>query len=435
MRVATEEGYGETATIGVFIDAGSAFENDQNNGVAHFLEHMAFKGTKNRSRTDIEVEIENMGGHLNAYTSREQTVYYAQVFKQDLPRAAEILSDIIQNSTFSEDNIEAERSTILREMEEVNNDPAEVIFDHLHGVAFQGTPLARTILGPAENIKRINRDDLVNYVKTYYSGERIVLAAAGAVKHEDVVALGDKYFANLPGGAASSANAKNSGKLIIAPPSTKPVFTGGFLEHRDDTINELHVAVAVEGVGWDHPDYFTFMVVQTIFGSWDQSIGGGKNLASRVAETFAGEKLAKSFNAFNTCYRETGLFGVYLTIDGSSEKEDPIYEAMNEWNRIGKNVSELEVDRAKNKLKAQLLMQLDGTTAICEDIGRQVLTYGRRLPPAEVFERINRITMKDVMRVMSEHCEDADPAIVLSGATDSSPDYIQMRRWTYWSKW
>ncbi len=112
---------------------------------------------------------------------------------------------------------------------------------------------------------------------------------------------------------------------------------------------------------------------------------------------------------------------MYLTIQKENEKEDPLFEAMNEWNRIGKNVSDAEVERAKSKLKAQLLMQLDGTVSICEDIGRQVLNYGRRLPLAELFERINRITVKDVMRVMSQHCEDADPAIVAIGPTDSFP--------------
>jgi len=145
MRIATEESYGETATIGVFIDAGSAFENEKNNGVAHFLEHMAFKGTKSRTKEALEVEIENMGGQLNAYTSREQTVYYCKVFKNDVPKAIDILSDILLNSKYDNSYIEAERSTILREAEEVAKDKSEVIFDYLHAGAYQGTPLSRTI--------------------------------------------------------------------------------------------------------------------------------------------------------------------------------------------------------------------------------------------------------------------------------------------------
>ncbi|KAL0196525.1 hypothetical protein M9458_010097, partial [Cirrhinus mrigala] len=152
--------------VGLWIDAGSRYENERNNGTAHFLEHMAFKGTRKRSQLDLELEIENMGAHLNAYTSREQTVYYAKAFSKDLPRerhygcavnasllaAVEILADIIQNSTLGEAEIERERGVILREMQEVETNLQEVVFDYLHATAYQDTPLGRTILGPTENI-------------------------------------------------------------------------------------------------------------------------------------------------------------------------------------------------------------------------------------------------------------------------------------------
>ena len=140
IRVATEDSGIPTCTVGVWIDAGSRYETLQNNGVAHFLEHMAFKGTSKRSQTQLELEIENMGAHLNAYTSREQTVYYAKCLSRDLPRAMEILADIIQNSKFGEEEIERERGVILREMQEVETNLQEVVFDHLHSVAFQQTP-------------------------------------------------------------------------------------------------------------------------------------------------------------------------------------------------------------------------------------------------------------------------------------------------------
>jgi len=263
MRVATEESYGETATIGVWIDAGSVYEDEKTNGVAHFLEHMAFKGTKSRTKEALEVEIENMGGSLNAYTSREQTVYYAKVFKQDAAKAVDILADILTNSKFDEKSLESERSTILREMEEVNKDLSEVIFDHLHAAAFQGTPLGRTILGPEENVKSITRDNLVNYIQTNYHSPRMILVAAGGINHEEMVALSEKYFSGLPSRENHSDRPKAK-------------YTGSQLLVRDDTMEEAHVALAVEGVGWSHPDYFTFMVFQTIVGSWDRTIGGKK---------------------------------------------------------------------------------------------------------------------------------------------------------------
>jgi len=415
----------------VFIDAGSAFENDKNNGVAHFLEHMAFKGTQNRTRQALEVEIENIGGTLNAYTSREQTVYYAKVLKRDVPKAVDILSDILLRSNLDPAHIEAERHTILREMEEVNKDTQEVIFDYLHAAAYQGTPLARTILGPPENIKTLKRDDLVKYIQSHYTAPRMVLAGAGAVNHDQLVELGNKAFGSLPSTSPSASSFGAASTLERAPSK----FTGSLISERDDTLGLAHIALAIEGVGWSHPDYFTFMVFQTIVGSWDKTIGGGKNLSSRLAEVMATEHLADSVTTFNTCYHDTGLFGTYLVTPGGEHMEDAIYEVFNEYNRVGKNITAEEVERAKNKLKASILMQLDGTTAVAEDIGRQILTNGRRLTPAETFARIDAIKVSDVMRVAKEHCEDVDPAVAAIGTTEELPDYNQIRGWTYWSRW
>lgn len=199
LRVASESvPFAETATVGVYIDAGSRFETDATNGAAHFLEHMAFKGTASRGVRDLEVEIENLGGHLNAYTSREQTAYYAKVFQKDVPQAVAILADILQNSKLEERAIARERDVILREQQEIEGIPEEVLFDHLHATAFQHSPLGRTILGPAENIRSLTRADLVDYITTNYRAPRIVVAAAGAVDHEALVAAVEKGFGKLP---------------------------------------------------------------------------------------------------------------------------------------------------------------------------------------------------------------------------------------------
>lgn len=159
---------------------------------------MAFKGTKSRTQTQLEIEIENMGGHLNAYTSREQTVYYAKVFKDDVPKAMEILSDILQNSLLDEGAITREKDVILREAEEVGKQFEEVILDHLHETAFMGTGLGRTILGPEKNIRNMTRETLTSYIKTHYTADRFVIAAAGAVDHRQLVELTEKHFGQLP---------------------------------------------------------------------------------------------------------------------------------------------------------------------------------------------------------------------------------------------
>jgi len=322
----------------------------------------------------------------------------------------------------------------LREMEEVNKDTGEVIFDHLHAAAFQGHSLGRTILGPEKNIRSITREHLVDYIKTHYHAPRMVLAAAGAIKHDEIAKLSEKAFAGLP--------SRTDENIDFFRKKEKPFFTGSQITVRDDLMEHAHIALAVEGVGWSHTDYYTFMVLQTIIGSWDKTIGGGKNLSSRMSELIATHNLADSFTCFNTCYSDTGLFGFYTVITpegGEVEHCEPnvqqlMREALNEWNRIGRFVSSDEVERAKTKLKASVLMQMDGTTAICEDIGRQVLTHGRRLSAAEVFMRIDTITPDDVMRVVREHCEDVCPTVACVGQTLNMPDYNFTRGWTYWNR-
>ncbi|VAI08431.1 unnamed protein product [Triticum turgidum subsp. durum] len=199
LRVATESSLSSrTATVGVWIDAGSRYETEEAAGVAHFVEHMLFKGTGTRSAGQLEQEIEDMGGHLNAYTSREQTTYYAKVLDKDVPRAMNVLADILQDSKLEDNRIERERSVILREMEEVQGQSEEVIFDHLHATAFQYTSLGRPILGSADNVKSITKKNLIDYIQKHYTASRMVITAAGAVKHDDIVQQAKELFKSLP---------------------------------------------------------------------------------------------------------------------------------------------------------------------------------------------------------------------------------------------
>lgn len=276
LRVATEDSGAATATVGLWIDAGSRYETDRNNGVAHFLEHMAFKGTAKRSQTDLELEVENLGAHLNAYTSREQTVFYAKCLSKDVPKAVEILGDIIQNSKLGEAEIERERGVILREMQEVESNLQEVVFDHLHSTAYQGTPLGNTILGPTKNIKSITRQDLRDYIDTHYNTPRIVLSAAGGVKHNDLVKLAEKELGKLK----NSFDGKSPG---LAPCR----FTGSEVRVRDDSLPLAHIAIAVEGCGWTDQDNVPLMVANTLIGAWDRSQGSGVNNASNLARASA----------------------------------------------------------------------------------------------------------------------------------------------------
>merc|ERR1711863_251201 len=322
MRVATEDSGVPTATVGLWIDTGSRYETAANNGVAHFLEHMAFKGTAKRTQTQLEMEVENMGAHLNAYTSREQTVFYAKSLSSDLPQAVEILADILQNSKLGEQEIERERGVILREMQEVEMNLQEVVFDHLHAVAYQGTPLGRTILGPAKNIKSINRDDLVHYIKTHYKGPRMVLAGAGGVDHGKLCSMAEKYFGKI--GHTYDAE---------IPLDLNCRYTGSDVRVRDDGMPFAHVAIAIEGCGWTNPDNIPLMIANTMIGSWDRSMGGGTHNASRLAQYCADKNFCTSFQSFNTCYKDTGLWGIYFVTDKLNQ-ENMIYNIQMEWMRM-----------------------------------------------------------------------------------------------------
>ncbi|CAB3386497.1 Hypothetical predicted protein [Cloeon dipterum] len=421
MRVASEDSGLPTATVGIWIDSGSRYETDKNNGVAHFLEHMAFKGTSKRSQTDLELEVENMGAHLNAYTSREQTVFYAKCLSADVPKAVEILADIIQNSKLGEQEIERERGVILREMQEVETNLQEVVFDHLHATAFQGTALGRTILGPTQNIKSITRSDLAEFVSTHYKSPRLVLAGAGGISHGELVKLAEKHF----------PSAKSSGESTEIPILPNCRFTGSEIRVRDDSMPLAHIAVAVESCGWANPDSIPLMVANTIIGAWDRSQGAGNAHASALAKASAESNLCHSYQSFNTSYKDTGLWGIYWVCDPML-CEDMLFNVQSQWMHLCNTVTEGEVARGKNLLKTNLLLQLDGTTPICEDIGRQLLTYGRRIPVHELEARIDAVNAQQVRDICMKYIYDRCPAVAAVGPVENLPDYMRIRNSMYW---
>ncbi|KAH3902038.1 probable Mitochondrial-processing peptidase subunit beta [Saccharomycodes ludwigii] len=413
-----------TASVGIFVDAGSRADTNKNSGTAHFLEHLAFKGTKNRTQTGIELEIENIGSHLNAYTSRENTVYYAKSLKEDIPKALDILSDILTRSVLDPNAIERERDVIIRESEEVDKMYDEVVFDHLHEIVFKGQPLGRTILGPIKNIKTIQRDDLKDYIQTNYKGDRMVLVGTGAVDHDKLTTYAQKYFGHLP---------KSENSVPLGSPRDKlPVFYGSERKLEDLTLPNTHIAIAVEGVSWSAADYFTALCTQAIIGNWDRAMGAGTNSPSplAVAAASGNSALANSYMSYSTSYCDTGLWGMYIVLDSNEHNAKLIIDAvLKEWKRIiSGNVSQQEVDRAKAQLKASLLLALDGSTAILEDIGRQMVTTGKRLSPEEVFNQVDKITKDDIVTWANYRLVNKPISMVSYGNVKTVPSIEYMKQ-------
>lgn len=380
------------------------------------------QGTKTRTQQSIELDVENLGGTLNAYTTREQTAYFTKVFKGDQKFAIELLGDIVQNATLDQKNIERERYTILREKEEIERNKTEAISDYLHSIAFQTSPLGRTILGTEENIKTISRESLENYVKKHYTADRIVVAAAGAVDHQQVVEEVSKNFQNI---------ASAQGRVVLARPADH--FTGSLVTVSDTTSDDVHISIGYKGASWDNPDFLTLLLIQNIIGHFDASSGLGQNSSSRLAELVATEHLAESFNTTFISYLNTGITGVNLKTN-YHHTEDLVCEVLSEYVRIGHSVSEGEVQRAKKRLLAASLAYLEGNGNTADHIGRQVLNLGRYISPAELFLRIQDITVADVRSVARQYFTDTEVAVAAIGNCHLFPDYNLIRGWTFWNR-
>ncbi|KAI5479932.1 hypothetical protein MNV49_002222 [Pseudohyphozyma bogoriensis] len=428
LTIATESSPSQTATVGIWIDAGSRGDSASASGTAHFLEHMAFKGTNKRSQHQLEEQVENLGAHLNAYTSREQTVYYAKAFNKDVDAAVDILGDILLSSKLEDGAIERERGVIVRESEEVDKMTEEVVFDHLHAVAFQGQPLGRTILGPIDSINSIKRSDLTSYISNNYLADKMVLVGTGGVSHSALVDLANKHFGKLPTSASPIP-------LGSTAPEKKTKFTGSEVRVRDDTMNTANVAIAFEGVGWNSPDYYPMLVASSIIGNWDRSLGGASLLSSSLSTIVSENNLANSFMSFSTSYKDTGLWGIYFVSENFENLDDMTHFTMKEWRRLATSPTEAEVSRAKSQLKASLLLSLDSTTAIAEDIGRSIVTSGKRLTPAEIEAAVDAVDVEAIRKVAQKYLWDKDIAIAAVGRVEGLLDYSRIRSATMSLMW
>ena len=430
LRVASQPMFSEGITVGVWIDAGSRYETAATNGTAHFLEHLAFKGTKKRDRISLEREVENMGAHLNAYTSREQTVYFANIHKGQLKQGVDILADVLQNSTLSPRAIEEERGVILREMEEVEKSMEEVLLDRLHMTSFRDSSLGYTILGPEENIMSIKREHIVNYINDNYTADRMVLVASGPVDHAELVKLASEQFGQMK---------RSSGQRIV---QEKPYFLGSEFVYRNDEMGPTaHIAVGFEGVSWRSPDCITFMLMQQILGGFDKATDklipprlSGNRTVNNIANRGEGFGCADSYKTFNTCYKDTGLFGWYATCDEIAV-EHCVGELMWGVTSLSHTVTEEEVQRAKRQLKTALFASMDDPTGVAEDIGRQLLVYNRRLSPAEFVERLDKIDSDEIKRVAWNKLHDAEVTLTAIGPTHGLLTVYDVRRMTSWYRY
>ncbi len=386
----------QSASIGVWVDAGGRHERLEQNGIAHFLEHMAFKGTKRRSALQIAEEIEDVGGFINAYTSRELTAYYARVLQADVPLALDVIADIVLNPVFDQNEIEIERGVILQEIGQSLDTPDDVIFDWLQEAAYPDQPIGRTILGPSERVSAFSRVNLSGFVTEHYRPERMILSAAGAVDHDAIVRAAEKLFGGLQAGQEQTLEKAN--------------FQGG--ERRENKpLEQVHFALALEGPSYLDDDIYTTQVFTSAF-------GGG--MSSRLFQE-AREKRGLCYSIFAQAgaYADTGMTTIYA---GTSAEQisDLAMITVDELKRAADDMSEVEVARARTQLKAGLLMGLESPSSRAERLARMVAIWGRVPDLVETVARIDDVTTAKVR----EHAAELTlrpPAMALYGPIKSAP--------------
>ena len=406
LRVVTDRmAHVETASLGVWVAAGSRHEAHDEQGLSHLLEHMAFKGTRRRSARAIAEEIESAGGDLNAATGVEQTAYYAHVLAADTGLALDILADILTDSTFDRDELEREKSVILQEIGAVDDTPDDLVFDLFNAAAFPEQPLGRAILGTPEGVSRFDRDRIGSYLTSHYRGSAMVVGAAGAVEHQRILDETAEKFGDLAGKPSD----------IVVPAAQ---YVGG--EHRlKRRLEQAHIVVGFEGLAYDAPDHYALQV-------FANAVGGG--MSSRLFQEVREKRgLAYSIYSFNWAYCDTGLFGFYAATSARDVAElMPV--ALDCLAAATADLSEAEIGRAKAQMKVSLLAALESPGSRSEQIARQLLAFDRVLTREEMIARVEALGLEEI-RAAGAKALRSPPTVASIGpvAKVMTPDRIATR--------
>jgi len=360
----------ETASLGVWVASGSRDERRDEHGISHFLEHMAFKGTRRRTARQIAEEIEAVGGDLNAATGAETTAYYARVLKADVPLALDVLADILSDPTFDREEIAREQSVIVQEIGAVADTPDDLIFEHLNAIAFPDQPLGRSILGTAKTVRSFHGGMLRDYLGRNYRAPDIVVAAAGAVDHAAVVAEVEKRFSSFIGPDS---------------PLPEPAKFGGGSHVEKRELEQVHIAMALPGVAVTDPTLYSLQVFTNI-------LGGG--MSSRLFQEARERRgLCYSIYSFHMPYSDIGMFGLYAGTD-AADMSELMRVIVGEIAGTADTISEAEIARSKAQMKAGLLMALESSGARIDQLARQMISRGRPMTVEELVEKVEAVTVE-----------------------------------------
>lgn len=374
-------------SVGIWIKSGSRHEADQVAGITHFLEHMLFKGTKNRSSFEIAQSMESVGGYLNAFTSSEYTCYFARCLDTELERAVDVLSDMVTQSTFPEEEIEKEKKVVIEEMKMYRDSPDDFVFEEFSSQVFNHHPLGRPIIGFENTVNAFTQQNLFDYVDERYFPSNIIVTVAGNADHEQVVALVKKYF--------DTAQSKEDKWKHVSPQNYLPS-----RKELTKKIEQTHYIMGKQGLSNSHDDKFKLLLVNTVLGS-----GMSSRLHQNIREKYG---YCYSTFSFNQSYRDSGLYGVYIGTD--KEYVEHVKELVQtEFKSLRDDlIPEQELEEAKTQLKGKMLLAQESTSNRMMRLAKSQLYFDRYVTLDELVEEIDSVNATEIRDFSAEFFKDED---------------------------
>lgn len=386
----------ETVSLGAYVSVGTRHEKAKENGISHFLEHMAFKGTQTRSASEIAETVENVGGHINAFTARELTAYYLKLLKGDIELGVDILGDILTHSVFDATEFEKERNVILQEIGQANDTPDEIIFDYFQETAYPDQPMGRPTLGTSQIIKTMRKEDLQHYMHSHYSAKNIIFSAAGNLDHDAVVDFVNNSFKDIPQHNQDTP--------------TAALYKGGEYK-KIKALDQAHIILGFPSFPFNHPQYYASTLLSII-------LGGG--MSSRLFQEIREKRgLVYTIYAYNITHQDDGIFSIY-TGTGKEQVKELMPVLIQELKHIQNMIKPEELQRTKTQLKSSLLMSMESTNSRCEQLARHLQIYGRILSPQEISDRIDAVTIEDIYQA-AHHIFHSHPTLTALGPIQNVP--------------
>ncbi|MDP1724234.1 MAG: pitrilysin family protein [Alphaproteobacteria bacterium] len=391
-----------SVSLGIYVNTGTRDETIPEKGISHLLEHMAFKGTETRSAKDIAISMDEVGGHMNAYTTRETTAYYTKVLPKDVPLSVDILSDILQFSTFTEEDILKEKSVVIQEIGQTLDTPDDYVFDLFQETAFPNQPMGWSILGSVDSVNALTRHDITHYMKNHYAADNMIVTAAGNINHDVFLDQIQNRFKNL--------------KSFPRPISEKANYKGGYHLLKKDH-EQSHLLFGFQGIQADADEFYTLALYSTI-------LGGG--MSSRLFQTIREKHgLVYSIYSFSSTYSDIGVFGIYAGT-GPKDVKKLMPLLSEELFLSTQNIQDIELERAKNQLKASLIMSRESTNARSEQLAQNLLVMKRHISMEEIIAEVDKVTIQDIMK-LAKNILSTPLTFTALGAIEHVEDYDKIQ--------